>query len=136
MVINERFLLYICVAIIAYAIALFVKNFIVKIIFGLIAVGAATVAMNETGVPIGWIFLVQAVLFAGVGISSLKFKDDKFNRITGIILVILAIVLVILAVTNLGTVNSAGAVGTVLVTSLAEGVGAFLNAFGQLLTGA
>ena len=127
------FALYLIIAIIAVMLAVSLKGWIAKLIFFLIALGAATLTVGALDWSVGWRMLINVVLFVLVGLSAVRVKTTG-NRIFGIVLIVVGALLIIPTVNSLGY-SAPGTIGGGVVSSFQQGWESFMDTLQQVFGG-
>lgn len=134
MPINGTFVLFLIIAVASFALAVAMKSVIAKVIFFIIAFGAATIATGTIGLDVVWIYVIYAIIFLAVGVSAFRVKGTS-HRILGGILTILGVVAVLFTINDLGA-TSPGTVLHATAQAFQQGWGTFADFLQRVISSA
>lgn len=126
MAISGAFVLPLIVALVSFVLTVTQKSWIVKLIFFIVALGAAAIAMGVISLDLGWVLLVNALLFITAGITAVRVPESVGNKVLGIVLIVLGIALVLPAIRALAADTTDTVWGT-LVDSFEQGWATFAD---------
>ena len=123
MTINGPAVLFSIITVVAVALALGLKSWIAKLIFMIVALGAATTATSLIGLGVGWGLLIDVAILIAIGVTAVRTKHT-ISRVVGAIMIILGVVVIYPSLLALGA-NTPGTVWSALVQSIQHGVSTF-----------
>ena len=116
---SGLFVLYLIVALVAFVLTMTMKSWVLQLVFFIVTIGAANLAMTAAALGSGWVLLVNAVLLLAIGANAVRVVSTG-NRVLGIVLLVLGVFSLFLAINSLGT-EMPGTVWDAIVRSFQQG---------------
>lgn len=101
MIITGSLILSVIIAVVMISVMMHAKKWWLRLIFFIIGLGAANIAMGIISPGTGWTLLINTLLFIGVGVYSVQ-KQGVANRVMGFVFIIIGIALLIPAINAFG----------------------------------
>jgi len=101
LIITGSLILSVIIAIVMISVMMHASRWWLRLIFFIIGLGAANIAMGIVTPGVGWTLFINTLLFGGVGVYSIR-KAGLVNRVVGVIFVIIAIALLIPSINAFG----------------------------------